>query len=102
MSRIDSFVDRSLPSRASFSRHAVLRSLPGGAKPSKVTSFIFLQDFVGEQSSSTENSAEVSDVQSDFNTVLASSDLLLILLLQYESLRLNYNELNALASLGDF
>ena len=43
----------SLPSRASLSRQAPLRSLPGSAKPSKLTLSMFLHDFVGLQSSSS-------------------------------------------------
>ena len=40
------------PRGRSFSRHAPLRSLPGSAKPSKLTCSMFLHDFVGLQSSS--------------------------------------------------
>ena len=42
----------SFPSRASLSRHAERRSLPGSANPSNVMPFMFLHDFVGLQSSS--------------------------------------------------
>ena len=42
----------SLPSRRSWSRQAARRSVPGSAKPSKLTSFMFRQHLVGPQSSS--------------------------------------------------
>jgi len=42
----------SFPSRRSLSRHAAPRSLPGSARPSKLTRAMFLQALVGPQSSS--------------------------------------------------
>ena len=63
----------SLPSRRSRSRQAALRSVPGSAIPSKLTSFMFRQLFVGPHASSSSSVRCSSAVHTPRNTSTASS-----------------------------